>query len=319
MCNDSSLDKSGLRESSFSFVSRKNQPNDKSRSQVDLKHCWIQVPNFVVTMRFWWFILVSSCSGKYIPDIVVKILFIGFFKGKAESPAAEPQMNHWLIRAVLQATQAEAIMGFSSSSIVMRSADACIRVCSICVLVALLNQQSIQSLLVMGWHNFRHDLVMKGVMKEDKLWLTGAFICQVHFCNHFTRVFLHQKNQPENQRQGIWKSPWNQPETSCFGGIFQPAVNHNWFWEIPVPKKHMIETWGGWWILVGVPSFVFLQESCSNNCIERCYMHLLLAQVATKLWFLRSWFGTCFAPALGDVSNHPIEFGKISTGLKLKP
>ena len=159
---------------------------------------------------------------------------------------------------------------------------------------------------------------MKGVMKEDKLWLTGAFICQVHFCNHFTRVFLHQKNQPENQRQGIWKSPWNQPVTSCFGGIFQSAVNHNWFCVIPVPKKHMIQTWGGWWILVGVPSFVFLQESCSNNCIERCYMHLLLAQVATKLWFSRSWFGTCFAPALGDVSNHPIEFGKISTGLKLK-
>ena len=87
----------GLRESSFSFVSRKNQPNDKSRSQVDLKHCWIQVPNFVVTMRFWWFILVSSCSGKYIPDIVVKILFIGSFRERLNH---QPPNHKWIIDLV---------------------------------------------------------------------------------------------------------------------------------------------------------------------------------------------------------------------------
>lgn len=47
----------GLRESSFSFVSR---VNEEMTSQVDLKHCWKLALNLATTLRFWWLIIVFT-------------------------------------------------------------------------------------------------------------------------------------------------------------------------------------------------------------------------------------------------------------------
>lgn len=47
--------------------------------------------------------------------------------------------------------------------------------------------------------------------------------------------------------------------------------------------------------------------------MERCYMHDLLTQGSSdQTLVFKIMVGTCFAPVLRDVLNHPIEFGKIS-------
>ena len=133
---------------------------------------------------------------------------------------------------------------------------------------------------------------MKGVMKEDKLWQTGAFICQVHFCDHFTKVFLHQKKSTRKPTAGNLKtSKASGSLLACWKFLYQ---KNTWY-------KHEVDG-GSWWVFQVLIFFRKPAPILETKCMERCYMHDLLTQeVATKLWFLRSWFGTCFAPALGDV------------------
>ena len=150
---------------------------------------------------------------------------------------------------------------------------------------------------------------MKGVMKEDKLWQTGAFICQVHFCDHFTKVFLHQKNSTRKPTEGNLKtSKASGSLLACWKFLHQKTHDTNMRWMVDL---------GGcskFWFSSG-KLLQYLKLNAWN--VATCTIYLPKEVATTLVFKIMVW--DMFCPSFEGCFKSSNWMWEDFHGLKLKP